>query len=215
MSKYFFNNRSYPRVTEILKLVSDEKGLESWRKRTPNHAEISKRATTLGSIMHYCIANSLSEVPVEMDNVLPMDEWPEDAEEEIAGRMAQFKSLRLQIAPNPVLEHVIHHDTDGEYFAGTLDFRGIVNDDHTIMDFKGSKRIRPEYELQLGAYYLGSLREGYVAKRAFIIRLQRYEKELLELDHGQLVEASEKFLDLARTWHKNERNLNQRDQEGI
>jgi hypothetical protein len=215
MSKYFFNNMPYPRVTEILKLVSDEKGLEAWRKRTPKHEEISKRATTLGSIMHWTIANSLSEVPIEMENVLPMDEWPKDTMEEIAGRMAQFKSLRLRIAPNPVLEHVIHHDTPGEYFAGTLDFRGLVNDDHTIMDFKGSKRIRPEYELQLGAYYIGSLREGYVATRAFIIRLQRYEKELLELDQQELAEAGEKFLDLARTWHKKESDLNQRNQEGI
>jgi hypothetical protein len=215
MSKYFFNNKPYPRVTEILKLVSDEKGLEAWRKRTKNHAEISKRATTLGSIMHYCIANSLSEVPIEMDNVLPMDEWPEDTEEEMAGRMNQFRSLRLRIAPNPVLEHVIHHDTPGEYFAGTLDFRGTVNDEHTIMDFKGSTRIRPEYEIQLGAYYLGSLREGYTATRAFIIRLQRNERELLELDHTQLVEASEKFLDLAKAWHKDERNLNKGKQEGI
>ena len=215
MSKYFFNNKPYPRVTEILKLVSDEKGLEAWRKRTKNHAEISKRATTLGSIMHYCIANSLSEVPIEMDNVLPMDEWPEDTEEEMAGRMNQFRSLRLRIAPNPILEHVIHHDTPGEYFAGTLDFRGTVNDEHTIMDFKGSTRIRPEYEIQLGAYYLGSLREGYTATRAFIIRLQRNERELLELDHTQLVEASEKFLDLARAWHNDERNLNQGQQEGI
>jgi len=202
MTKYFFNGKPYPRVTEILRIVQDEEGLQSWRNRTPNHAEISKKAMNLGSLMHWCIANELSPVPIELDKEIPLRDWPEDTPAEISARMMHFRRLRLKIEPNPTLEHVVHHDVEGEYFAGTLDGRGTVNDYKAIWDYKNSKRIRPEYTLQLGAYYVGSLREGYKAERGFVIRLQRNEKELLELDAGQLHEAGEKFLELARKFHK-------------
>ena len=82
-----------PRVTEILRLMGGEEGLERWRKRTPNWRDINHRAKTCGSIMHWLIANKLSPVPIESDNELPMDEWPEDAVQEVMGRMAQFKGI--------------------------------------------------------------------------------------------------------------------------
>ena len=202
MSKYFFNNRTYPRVTEILKLVQDDEGLQAWRNRTPDHEAISKRAMMLGSLMHWCLANELSPVPIELDKEMPMCDWPEDTMSEISARLTQFKRLRLKIEPNPTLEHIIRHDVDGEFFAGTLDARGIVNGYKAIWDYKNSKRIRPEYRLQLGAYYIGSLREGFEAERGFVIRLQRDEREVLELDAEELRDEGAKFLELARRWHK-------------
>ena len=202
MAFYVFNGKTYPRVTEILRLVEDTEGLQGWRNRTPDHEAISTRAKTLGSLMHWCLANELSPVPIELDKELPMCDWPKDAMAELSGRMNQFKCLRLAIAPNPVLEHVIHHDEPGEFFAGTLDGRGDVNGYKAIWDYKGSKRMRPEYRLQLGAYYIGSLREGFEAERGFVIRLQRDEREVLELDDEELRDEGAKFLELSRRWHK-------------
>lgn len=207
MTKYFFNNTPYPRVTEILTMVTDDEGLRRWRERTPNHGDISKRAMTLGSLMHWVIANELSPVPIEMDKEIPMDTWPEGALEEVSTRLTHFRRLRMEFDRNPVLEHVVHHDEEGEYFAGTCDYRGNINGQRALADWKGSKRIRPEYTLQLGAYYVGSLREGYEAERGFVVRLQRDEKEVLELDHAELREAGTAFLDLARRWHR--KNLSQ------
>ncbi len=202
MSKYTLNGKSVPRVTEILQLNSDEEGLRRWRKRTPNWKEIQTRALTCGKIMHWLIANKLSAVPVEMDDELPMDEWPRDAITEVMGRMTQFDRLRMKFDGNPILEHVIYHDTPGEECGGTLDYRGNINGYKSIADWKGSNRIRPEYEIQVGAYYLGSIREGYVPERGFIVRLQAGEREVLEMDKERLEDRALAFRELARRWHK-------------
>jgi hypothetical protein len=202
LAKYFFDGKEYPRVTSILKLVADEAGLEAWKKREPRHKEISERAMKLGTLMHYCIANELSPVPIEIDNDMPISEWPTNHLAELSSRMNHFRRLRMTFDKNPVLEHVVRHDGEGEFFAGTCDFRGNINGQRSIADWKNSKRIRPEYTLQIGAYYIGSLHDNYKAERGFVVRLQRDEKEVLELDHEALVDAGEKFLDLARRWHK-------------
>jgi hypothetical protein len=204
MSKYSIPGIGpVPRVTEILaKYMGDEEGLRAWRSREPNHAYISRRATNLGSIMHWVISNELSPVPLEMDNSIPLSEWEEDYVSEVSARLNHFKRLRMKFDPTPVLEHVVYIHEPGAECGGQLDFRGNINGQPALADWKGSRRIRPEYRVQLGAYYLGSLREGYKAERGFIVRLQRDEKEVLELDAEELADAGSKFLELARRWHK-------------
>ena len=55
-------------------------------------------------------------------------------------------------------EHKVKHDkveftvTDFKYSAGTLDFVGWIDDKYTVVDFKSSKAIYPEYRYQIAAY---------------------------------------------------------------
>jgi len=91
--RYRIRGRPVPRVTEVLQLVHDGRGLEAWKERTPDWEAQTKRAMVMGKLMHWALANEYSPVPVELDGDLPLSEMPEDALEELAGRMKQWERL--------------------------------------------------------------------------------------------------------------------------
>ena len=69
---------------------------------------------------------------------------------------------------------VEHTVTDNEKSAGTLDFVGDIDGEHTVIDFKSSKAIYIEYRYQIAAYkWMYNLDNSPEAVRCGILRLDK------------------------------------------
>lgn len=126
-----------------------------------NFREVSKTALDVGSKVHQAIEDyfNLGKEPI---NPAP----------QVLSAFVAF------------LEWVDEHDvkcddaeltvTDGKS-AGTLDFVGDIDDYRTVVDFKSSKAIYPEYRYQIAAYrYMFNLQYPELkAKQCGILRLDK------------------------------------------
>lgn len=157
--------------------------LEEARK-APN--EEAKRAQSAGTSVHSWIENFLSS---------PHDPPPLPEEEETRRAAESFLSWWRGRPRIPALrEAIVAHPELG--FAGRFD---VLLGDGTLLDFKTSKAIYPEYELQVGAYALAlEAWEGIRARRGMIIRLGKDGSfETKEVD---LRRAEEAFKGLLLVW---------------
>jgi hypothetical protein len=158
--------------------------LEEARK-APN--EEAKRAQRTGANAHSWIESFLSS---------PHDPPPLPEEEEARRAVESFLSWWRERPRIPALrEAIVAHPELG--FAGRFD---LLLGDGTLLDFKTSKAIYPEYELQVGAYALAlEAWEGIRARRGMILRLGKDGSfEAKEVD---LRRAGEAFKGLLAVWH--------------
>lgn len=137
-------------VTTILSELPNPT-IEAWRKRVGDEEanRISKEATDIGSFMHDTLECILKEqTPPGPSNEL----------EEMAWKMSKpIKMLGLQnVTELWGVEEALHF---GDVYAGRSDIIGQYKNTPSIMDFKTSKRRKPDeylhhYKLQLSAYAL-------------------------------------------------------------
>lgn len=196
---YIINGKKYASVTTIINKMVAKDQLKSWQDRTPTWPEISRKARINGILMHQAIQNRMALVPVEMPDV-PYWEWPEDAREELEGRLEQFDNLGLLFEHPMIVEHtvVIH----AALSAGTLDHFGPVDKYKTLMDYKSSSRPQKSHKLQMGAYFIGLMAEGKVAEHGIIAYVRKKSAELVEMTPEEMLEEGEEFLGLARKFYK-------------
>ena len=83
-----------------------------------------------------------------------------EADEDIAGYINAYIKFREEHRCLWLgIEEVIHGDTAGGEFAGTLDRRGLLDGENVILDIKTSSKIMKKHQLlyamQMTAYWLG------------------------------------------------------------
>lgn len=101
--------------------------------------EILKQAGELGTDVHSLIQSHLEGNEFEANH-------PDSPD--------YFNSFLKWLEQNqltPILQEKLVYDTELG-FAGRLDFYGILNGKHVLIDFKTSKFFNPKYGLQLAAY---------------------------------------------------------------
>ena len=165
--------------TEELALLLEE------ARKAPN--EEAKRAQRTGTDTHSWIEGFLST---------PHAPPPLPEEEEVRRAVEAFLFWWRERPRIPALrEAIVAHPELG--FAGRFD---LLLGDGTLLDFKTSRAIYPEYELQVGAYALAiEAWEGIRARRGMILRLGKDGSfEAKEVD---LKRAGEAFKGLLLVWH--------------
>ena len=164
--------------TEELALLLEE------ARKAPN--EEAKRAQSTGTSVHAWIEGFL---------LSPHTPPPLPEEEEARRAVESFLFWWRERPRIPALrEAIVAHPELG--FAGRFD---LLLGDGTLVDFKTSKAIYPEYELQVGAYALAlEAWEGIRARRGMILRLGKDGSfEAKEVDLGR---AGEAFKGLLLAW---------------
>jgi hypothetical protein len=144
-----------------------------WHDAQRSHFRASKEATDIGHLAHEWIEDWLNG---------KNPETPKN--EKLRATTDSFVEWAIEAAVTPYeTEFKIYSREHG--YAGTADFDGMIGKDRCIVDWKTSKDIYPEYELQLTAYRLAREEELDVTYDAMYcvvmpkdggkIKIKRYE----------------------------------------
>lgn len=91
-----------------------------------------------------------------------------------------FESWAVSVRLEPVLsEHVVYSRRYS--YAGTLDLVARVNGKLSLVDFKTSAALYPEYDLQATAYRVALREQRHIVRDALIVRLPKAENEAIEV----------------------------------
>lgn len=130
MARHILDNYSSTSPKDMALLVQEAQGV---------HLEVSRKATQTGSEVHDWIEAFLRGVSREL---------PEDPSslQAVQAFLDWWKKEKREVL---LSEEVVAHP--GLLYAGKVD---LLLADGTLVDFKTSKALYPEYELQLGGYAL-------------------------------------------------------------
>lgn len=200
---YHINGKSYKSITTVIREECPHMALDAWKERTPDWKTVGKRAALYGTMMHVQLQMQEPDIiPVDIPSEMPYWTWPDDMEDELAGRMTQWKSLNLVLEKPCLIEHTIvieRHDIEGDVqCAGTWDRWGKVDGMLTLLDWKSSKRPQKSHRIQMGAYYIGAKDAGIEVEWGMIPYVRKTSIEIVEMTPAEMQEEGEKFLELAR-----------------
>lgn len=157
-NEYNINGKTYFRVTRTLSIISKPGLLVWWQSVGKKRAdEIVSERQIIGTKTHKLIELTLKDENIHLDTY----------EKEIRDAIDMFKNFRVDAKLKP--ESLEQHLWSNKYeYAGTADYIGkytsnekylirghspkFIKESRVIMDWKTSKSIYPEYELQLSAY---------------------------------------------------------------
>ena len=163
---YECGQNAYPSVTSIISFVSREK-FASWRARVGNEEanKVTKQATTRGTDLHLCL-----EMYLKNEDVKLLDEYKRP--------LIQFMFNFAKPFIDDRLDNIYQQETpmysDKLCLAGTVDLICEVDGELAIVDFKTSKKQKPEawledYFVQLSAYWaMFSEKTGIVPKKLVV-----------------------------------------------
>jgi len=125
-----------------------------------HYREVSQEALDVGSAVHDAIHYWFK---TGQEPMMPKDQV-------LAGFLAFLEWANAHKVKPIATELTVYNDRS----AGTLDFVGLVDDHVTVIDFKSSKAIYPEYRIQTAAYrYMYNLKLQQEATRNAILRLDK------------------------------------------
>ena len=163
---YECGDNAYPSVTSIISFVSREK-FASWRARVGNAEanKVTKQATSRGTDLHLCLEKYLQNEDVKL-----LDEYQRPLIQYMFNFAKPFVDLRL----NNIYQQETPMYSDKLCLAGTVDLICEVDGELAIVDFKTSKKEKPEewledYFVQLSAYWaMFSEKTGIVPKKLVV-----------------------------------------------
>jgi hypothetical protein len=163
---YDCGDNAYPSVTSIISFVSRGK-FASWRAKVGNEEanKVTKHATSRGTDLHY-----LFEMYLQNKDVKECEQYKKP--------MIQFMFNFAKPHLDKRLDNIYHQETsmfsDKLCLAGTVDLICEVDGELSIVDFKTSKKEKPEewledYFVQLSAYWaMFSEKTGVVPKKLVV-----------------------------------------------
>ena len=157
---------AYPSVTSVISFVSRDK-FASWRAKVGNEVanEITRQATTRGTDLHY-----LLEMYLQNKDVKQYEQYNKP----LIQFMFNFAKPYIDKKLNNIYQQETSMYSDQLCLAGTLDLICEVDGELSIVDFKTSKKEKPEawledYFVQLSAYWaMFSEKTGIVPKKLVV-----------------------------------------------
>jgi len=148
---YMTPDGDFPSVTTILSATSYNPFLEKWKQNVgEEEAErIRTEATDKGTLVHEAL-----EQIIPTGDMSYIENYPRQLKATVIDILQFIKKYRIKILTQET--GLWHKELR---FAGRCDAIGIVNDKLTLIDFKTSKKKKPEqwvkdYKLQCSAYSL-------------------------------------------------------------
>ena len=157
---------SYPSITSIISFVNKEK-FASWRKRVGEEEanRVSKYATDIGTKFHL-----VAEYYINNQDYQALDEYQVPVVQQMFKAAKPHMDKRL----NNIYEQETYMYSSKLCLAGAVDLICEVDGELAIVDFKTSKKEKPEewledYFVQLSAYWaMFSERTGVVPKKLVV-----------------------------------------------
>ena len=206
---YPINGKEYVSVTTVLSVLRKE-GLEYWRGKIGNKKadQISNEAKDIGKLVHEILERHLRE------EQLVTESYPLPVRKCLSAFRVWEKKNKFKVLKTEQLVW-----SDKYEYAGTFDALGTLNGKLTIIDFKTSKQIWPDYGLQLSAYKFAEEERAkdYATKSKIIwasaapIEQQlivRLDKETGVLETQEFNDDFEVFLGALKLWKWKNENVN-------
>lgn len=152
--KYIQNDKRLPSVTEILSIVAKPYLIPWANKMGLNGINLTERnaeITSIGTLVHAKIENFFRRSEMEANG------YPDSVKEKADELFLKFLGWNFERNIEP---HYLELPMISSEFGGTIDAIVSMNGVPTILDWKTSKDIYPEYFAQLSAYYY-LMRKGY------------------------------------------------------
>jgi len=158
-SQRFYNidGEKYPSVTTILQVIAKPGLMYFYGKHGIEGAEEKKmEAADIGTLAHQTIEKILKGEIIltqqDIQKIIKGDLEPLSKVEARAEKpVAAFLKWREKVNFKPIKMELTVYSKKFKY-AGTLDAVGFIKDKLSIIDFKTSNKIWPEYALQIAAY---------------------------------------------------------------
>ena len=163
---YECGDNAYPSVTSIISFVSREK-FARWRAKVGNEEanKVCKQATTRGTDLHLLLEKYLQNEDVKL-----LDEYKRPLIQYMFNFAKPFVDAKL----DNIYQQETPMYSDMLCLAGTVDLICEVDGELAIVDFKTSKKEKPEewledYFVQLSAYWaMFSEKTGVVPKKLVV-----------------------------------------------
>ena len=163
---YECGDNAYPSVTSVISFVSREK-FASWRAKVGNEVanQVTKQATSRGTDLHY-----LFEMYLQNKDIKECKQYKKP----LIQYMFNFAKPHLDKRLNNIYQQETGMYSDRLCLAGTVDLICEVDGELSIVDFKTSKKEKPEewledYFVQLSAYWaMFSEKTGVVPRKLVV-----------------------------------------------
>lgn len=153
--------------------IAKDAMLQSCKKR---HRDISREALDVGTTVHRWI-DSFAKATIAYDPNTVHIPFPENVE----ARLACAAFLQWYSEHDVVIlssEQKVYSPSFD--YAGTFDWKALVDGKLVMIDFKSSKGIWPDYFVQLAAYVQAEEEEqAYLAERGLKEEVERFEKGII------------------------------------
>lgn len=181
-----------PSVTELIAMIN-KPFLITWANslgfKGISYKEESEKSTSVGTLAH-----RLNEIYITTNgsNIAVAEELKASQIDYDLKMLAlqSFKNFKKWYDLNKENIKPVHNEYTviGEKYAGTIDFICEFNNKLTIIDFKTSKKISPDYFIQLMGYYQLCLSKGIKIEKVGILRQDKFsdEYEYMEYDVKRL-----------------------------
>ena len=177
-SKYEYDGKRVPRVTEVISAMLHEDFLMKWANNLGfkhiSYTAFMRESADKGTYSHLAIERYLKQGYLDLDSMI---EIPNDRiKQTVCSVMTGFYKWWNLIHNNYKKIEVIYLEETliHKYFAGTCDCLLKVDDDYWLIDFKTSNHMNYNYALQLAAYkYLLKELKNIEISRALILRLDK------------------------------------------
>lgn len=142
-----------PSVTWIASHYPKGIGFYKWLANTGwDEAEANKQAAgDKGSRVHKAIEDLISGKKVDMDSIYDGKNGTQELSVEEYEALYSFMNWANGVKPRFLHKEILAISKKYD-FAGTVDCVAEIGDDTYIIDWKTSKEVWPEYEIQLSAY---------------------------------------------------------------
>lgn len=197
----------YPSVTTILSnMLPEPPELTKWKNRRHDWKEYLEYTARRGTLVHYRVLNSISDVLLPLPHEVPFCEWTSDMVNEVGYAYAMFEDLNLNIS-HPIQTEfmIVNHKYK---YAGRCDLYATIDGIRTLTDLKTSKAVRDTHMLQLGGYY-SALPKDDKPERGLVIGLNpefktnpQLKAHLYHFTKEDLLKFEKQFIEIAKEFHE-------------
>lgn len=184
-----------PSVTTILKLLN-KPALQKWANwlgfKRENIDRVLEKSASMGTLFHNAM-----EAYMKKEKFHPVYNY-EDEEWKLKIFLNEFMTWAESHSIEPIL---LEEQLVCNYFAGTMDFYGIIDGKKTILDYKTSKGTYVSMFLQLAAYTYMCERKGLQVEQVGILNINEKGNRWTVFPREALDNYIDVFLKLAEFFH--------------
>jgi len=194
---YEKGGKYYPSVTYILDSYPKNIGFYKWlaSKGWDEAERIKEEAGDRGSKVHNAIYDLLKGKTVKFNDKY----WNETTKdfERLADKewecLISFENFWRDKKPQLIASEIVCY-SDKHFYAGTIDFIGVIDGKVTLVDWKTSSKIYPSHLLQVAAYLQAESEKGkYKPAETAVLRLGSNHKVGYEFKTVDLKESQKNF----------------------
>lgn len=188
-----------PSVTSIIKILN-KPSLQKWSNYLGrcgrNVEDVLDEYSSIGTNLHNMIHNHLSNTKEATLNIKYNGEY-----DLLKIYLDNYLKWYNKVKPECILTE---KEFSNDYYGGTIDFYGKVNNKYTLLDFKTSKAFYATMFIQLGGYVRLLEEEDYIVEQVGIVMINKVNRMKI-LSREEIQSYINLFNDLLKVFQASEK----------